>query len=119
VCSNSGLDRVGADEIDMQPLEALEMFEPEKFRNYYKCVCGEEWDSTWSCMCNERCHVCEREITPISSEELCLACGARVDEAVAGICPKCGCPVKNYDELQKELAARDSTVESRVVDTVQ
>lgn len=82
------------------------MFEPEKFRNYYQCPCGEEWDSTWSCMCNEKCPECNREIECYDSEELCLECGEIVDEVTDGLCPECGEPIKDYEELQAELAAR-------------
>ena len=80
-------------------------FEPEKFRNYYLCSCGEEWNSTWSCTCNERCPRCSKEIEPTSFEELCLECGAIVDEATDGICPECDEPIKDFDELQRELLA--------------
>lgn len=79
--------------------------EPEKFRNYYECPCGEEWNSTWSCMCNEKCDRCNKEIEPIASEELCLECGAIVDEATDGFCPECDEPIKDFNELQKELMA--------------
>lgn len=81
------------------------MFEPEKFRNYYKCVCAEEWSSTWSCMCDERCSRCNREVMPRHSDELCLECGEIVDDAVNNVCQECGTRVKDYAELQRELAA--------------
>ncbi len=77
--------------------------EPEKFRNYYSCPCGEQWDSTWSCMCNEKCAVCNKEIQPIRSEELWLECGASVEYATNGVCRDCGQRIRNFDELQREL----------------
>lgn len=80
-------------------------FEPEKFRNYYECPCGEEWNSTWSCMCNEKCSRCNKEIEPITSEELCLECGAIVDYAIDGLCTECDEPIKDFDELQRELGS--------------
>lgn len=83
-------------------------FEPEKFRNYYECPCGEEWSSTWSCMCNEKCSVCNKEIQPTNSEELCLQCGAVVDQATNGLCPDCGEPIKDFAELQIELGGNPS-----------
>ena len=80
-------------------------FEPEKFRNYYQCPCGEEWNSTWSCMCNEKCDRCNKEIEPTTSEELCLECGEIVDGVTDGVCPECGEPIKDFAELQRELMA--------------
>jgi hypothetical protein len=79
--------------------------EPEKFRNYYRCPYdGVEWQDNWSCMCNDRCPVCNAEIEPFNSEELCLECGAVVDDAEEGNCPICGEPIKGFEELQEELA---------------
>ncbi len=84
-------------------------FEPEKFRNHYRCPYdGAEWSDCWSCMCNDRCPVCNREIEPYISEELCLECGAVVDDAEDGSCSKCGEPIKDFDELQAEIAASES-----------
>jgi NMD protein affecting ribosome stability and mRNA decay len=56
-------------------------------------------------MCNEKCDRCNKEIEPIASEELCLECGAIVDEATDGFCPECDEPIKDFNELQKELMA--------------
>ncbi len=78
--------------------------EPEKFRNYYRCPNdGSVWQDTWSCMCNDKCPVCNAEIEPFDSEELCLRCGAIVDYADAGTCPSCSEPIKDFDALQEEL----------------
>lgn len=82
-------------------------FEPEKFRNHYRCPYGGfEWTDRWSCMCNDRCPLCNREIEPYTSEELCLECGAVVDGTEDGICPQCGQPIKDFDELQAEIERR-------------
>jgi hypothetical protein len=79
--------------------------EPKKFRNHYRCPRdGSEWQDAWSCMCNDKCPVCHAEIEPHASEELCLQCGAVVDHASDGRCPDCGEPIKDYDELQAEIA---------------
>lgn len=52
-------------------------WEPRKFRNHYRCPRdGSGWEDTWSCMCNDRCPVCNAEIEPYASEELCLECDA-------------------------------------------
>jgi len=40
------------------------------YRNDYRCECGEEWSDEWSCMCNDRCPGCNKEIEPHHSEEL-------------------------------------------------
>ncbi len=77
--------------------------EPEKFRNYYSCPCGEQWNSTWSSMCNEKCSACNKEIEPIDSDELCLTCGVILDNAWDGRCETCGEPIKGFSELQREL----------------
>jgi hypothetical protein len=45
------------------PLEEL------MYRNFYR-HCGEEWDDEWSCMCNDECPVCHKEIEPYKSEEI-------------------------------------------------
>lgn len=82
--------------------------EPNKFRNHYRCPYDEfEWVDLWSCVCNDRCPVCNAEIEPYRSEELCLECGAVVDESVDGRCPTCREPIKELEELQAELAASD------------
>ena len=80
-------------------------WEPGKFRNHYRCPRdGSGWEDTWSCMCNDRCPVCNAEIEPYISEELCLNCGAVVDDAEDGKCPDCGEPIQDFDELQAEIA---------------
>ena len=40
------------------------------YKNYYKCpFCGYEWDSAWSCMCDDECPECKsRDISPYRSE---------------------------------------------------
>lgn len=92
--------------------------EPKKYRNYYRCTCGEEWHDEWSCMCNDRCPACNLEIEPHDSEELCLECGAIVDEAKDGKCPQCGEPIKDFDELQNDLADGDGAGGKPVAKTI-
>ena len=42
-----------------------------KFRNHYHCDdCDEEWQDEWSCMCNDRCPSCNKEIEPYESVDL-------------------------------------------------
>lgn len=42
---------------------------PCGFVNHYSCTaCGTSWTSQWSCMCNDRCPNCDREIEPHKSE---------------------------------------------------
>lgn len=41
------------------------------YRNSYVCPYdGTEWDDVWSCMCNDKCPVCNKEIEPTDSVEL-------------------------------------------------
>jgi hypothetical protein len=41
---------------------------PARWHNVYYCRrCAEAWHDTWSCMCNDRCPVCDRETEPESS----------------------------------------------------
>ena len=78
--------------------------EPEKFRNYYRCPNdGTEWQDKWSCMCNDRCPSCNAEIESYTSEELCLQCGAVVDNASDGRCPECNKPIESFDEVQERV----------------
>ena len=39
------------------------------FRNTYK-HCGTTWSDEWSCMCNDRCPICNAEIEPWDSEPI-------------------------------------------------
>jgi hypothetical protein len=39
------------------------------YENRYR-HCGQRWSSTWDCMCNDRCPVCNREIEPYESTEI-------------------------------------------------
>jgi hypothetical protein len=42
-----------------------------RFRNYYRCPNdGTEWSDEWSCMCNDRCPLCNAEIEPYESEDI-------------------------------------------------
>lgn len=38
------------------------------YRNHYRCVCSHEWEDEWSCMCNDKCPICNTEIEPYKSE---------------------------------------------------
>lgn len=41
-----------------------------RFTNRYYCKeCDLEWEMTWSCMCNDKCPRCTREIEPYESED--------------------------------------------------
>jgi hypothetical protein len=43
----------------------------KRFVNCYKCPQdGTLWAMTWSCMCDDRCPTCNREIIPYWSQEL-------------------------------------------------
>ena len=41
------------------------------FQNRYR-HCDQIWIDVWSCMCNDRCPICNKEIEPFYSEELFL-----------------------------------------------
>lgn len=36
--------------------------------NHYECDCGYTWQDEWSCMCNDRCPECNKEIEPYQSD---------------------------------------------------
>jgi hypothetical protein len=41
------------------------------YENRYKCPqCKVEWRNNWTCKCNDRCPVCNKEITPLESKEI-------------------------------------------------
>lgn len=44
-------------------------FPEENYRNYYE-HCGQEWSEVADSMCNDKCPVCNAEITPYNSEEI-------------------------------------------------
>lgn len=40
------------------------------FTNYYLCEsCDLEWNDTWSCACNDKCPLCNKEIEPYDSND--------------------------------------------------
>jgi hypothetical protein len=44
---------------------------PFRFRNYYECPNDRtKWHDEWTCMCNDRCPTCDREIEPYFSEDI-------------------------------------------------
>ena len=49
---------------------ALRMVQTQdEFHNFYR-HCGQDWDSTWDCMCNDECPHCGSEIEPYQSIDL-------------------------------------------------
>ncbi|MDP3074740.1 hypothetical protein [Bradyrhizobium sp.] len=38
------------------------------YRRHYTCPCGISWWDEWSCLCNDRCPKCNREIEPDDHE---------------------------------------------------
>jgi hypothetical protein len=40
-----------------------------EYLNKYR-HCGQEWEDRWSCACNDKCPVCDKEIEPYESEEM-------------------------------------------------
>lgn len=57
-------ERVGA-----EASACTEWEEPMRYRNRYRHF-GQEWEDTWSCMCNDKCPVCGAEIEPVESEAI-------------------------------------------------
>ena len=51
--------------------------EPTQWTNHYQCSCGEHWDDTWDCCCNDECPACNSEIEPYISDD-----GSVTDEAI-------------------------------------
>jgi hypothetical protein len=46
------------------------------FRSHYLCEsCDEEWESEWSCDCNDKCSTCNREIESYQCEEFNFSTG--------------------------------------------
>ena len=41
----------------------------DRFHNFYRCGCGEEWEDYWSCACDDRCPRCNAEIEPYKYKE--------------------------------------------------
>lgn len=37
--------------------------------NFYRCECGEEWEDSWDCSCNDCCPSCNKEIEPYKTVE--------------------------------------------------
>ena len=55
---------------ELRTLEEALKDEPEvQFRNHYE-HCEQQWSETADSMCNDKCPVCNKEITPTSSEEI-------------------------------------------------
>lgn len=42
------------------------------YQNHY-AHCDQQWTDQWSCMCNDRCPVCNAEIEPFCSDDLSYA----------------------------------------------
>lgn len=44
---------------------------PSRFINHYQCPdCGVCWQDHWSCTCNDKCPVCNKEIEPLYSTDM-------------------------------------------------
>lgn len=52
-----------------------------KYRNFYVCnhldsshgfEPESHWESVWSCMCNDKCPVCNHEVEPYESEDIVI-----------------------------------------------
>jgi hypothetical protein len=43
---------------------------PRWYRKHHKCVCGEEWEDEWSCLCDDECPRCGKDIEPDAWEEV-------------------------------------------------
>lgn len=50
-------------------LQGVNMKEESGYENHYE-HCGQIWIDTWSCMCNDRCPVCNKEIEPYFSRDM-------------------------------------------------
>lgn len=50
--------------------EAIEAFGIERvYHNHYRCEeCAAEWDSDWSCACDDECAGCGRDMSPYAYE---------------------------------------------------
>lgn len=60
-----------AEYFNNEVLQRWEDSHPTEYRNYYRCPDdGEEWEDVWLHACNDRCPVCNKEITPYKSEEV-------------------------------------------------
>lgn len=67
-CGESGkLQFVDLDQ--PESLMEIQIIKNTYFLNRYK-HCNVEWEDEWSCMCNDRCPVCNAEIEPYESIEI-------------------------------------------------
>lgn len=57
-------------ELFRNPSEIFRNQEQNHFHNYYRCICGNEWDDYWTCTSNDKCPNCNKEIEPYISEEV-------------------------------------------------
>ena len=49
---------------------SAEMEDEGRYTNHYLCPNDNTlWDDDWSCMCNDRCPVCDAEIEPYASTD--------------------------------------------------
>lgn len=58
------------EDYDALEVHGVRNLDDAKFLNHYRCPCGAEWSDEWSCMCNDLCPVCDKEIEPYDSEDL-------------------------------------------------
>lgn len=54
---------------DVAVVEGVDFAEDStRYVNFYHCdKCDVDWESIWSCMCNDRCPYCRTEIEPYQS----------------------------------------------------
>jgi hypothetical protein len=51
-------------------LDQLDGENEDRYTNFYRCDCGEEWQSNWSCGCNDECPACGlKDIEPYESRD--------------------------------------------------
>ena len=52
-------------------MTSLQTDNARRFVNHYRCpVCGQKWQDTWSCACNDECPGCGlKDIEPYESIE--------------------------------------------------
>lgn len=48
-------------------------------KHYHHEECEAEWVGEWSCVCNDRCPVCDTEIEPYDDEDLSILTKDNVD----------------------------------------
>jgi len=76
----------------------------EWYLNEYKCSrCGAGWVDEWSAMCNDRCPICDLEMTAVRSTDLCRGLEDGDYEYAARRLPSPLCPAAVADLIQAAL----------------